>query len=139
MSKNFSIGIYLITSVFFAAFFVWPIWQVLQGGFIAEDGAWTLDYFLEVFRHDLYREGLANAFGMGVFSTLLALLVALPLAFIYDRYDYPGKKIFSALILLPILLPPFVGAIGVKQILGQYGVLNTFLIHTGVLDAGGDH
>jgi len=108
----------------------------MQGGFLTLDGTWTLAYVLEVFRNDLYMEGLINAFGMGLFSTILALLIALPLAFISDRYDFFGKKVFSALILLPIMLPPFVGAIGVRQILGQYGMLNATLVQIGWLDAG---
>ncbi len=100
------------------------------------DGGWTLSYVLEVFRNDLYLEGLRNAFGMGLFSTILALLIALPLAFVSDRYEFPAKKAFSALILLPIMLPPFVGAIGVRQILGQYGMLNAGLVQIGWLDPG---
>ncbi len=136
VSRGFGIGIYAVAAVFFGCFFLWPIWQVLQGGFLSLDGEWTLSYVLEVFRNDLYMEGLRNAFGMGFFSTVLALLIALPLAFISDRYDFFGKKVFSALILLPIMLPPFVGAIGVRQILGQYGMLNAFLVQIGWLDAG---
>lgn len=136
MSKGFGISIFALAAVFFGCFFLWPIWQVLEGGFRTVDGGWTLAYVVEVFRNDLYMQGLVNAFGMGIFSTLLALLIALPLAFVSDRYDFPGKKVFSALILLPIMLPPFVGAIGVTQILGQYGVLNAFLVNVGWMDPG---
>jgi len=134
VNKGFGISIFALAAVFFGCFFLWPIWQVLEGGFRTVEGGWTLSYVVEVFRNDLYMQGLVNAFGMGIFSTLLALLIALPLAFVSDRYDFPGKKAFSALILLPIMLPPFVGAIGVTQILGQYGVLNTFLVNIGWLD-----
>ncbi|MEM0966476.1 MAG: iron ABC transporter permease [Verrucomicrobiota bacterium] len=136
MSRGFSYTILGVTGFFFACFFLWPIWQVLEGGFVGVDGEWTIAYVVEVFRNDLYMEGLVNAFGMGLFSTILALLIALPLAFISDRFEFFGKKVFSALILLPIMLPPFVGAIGVRQILGQYGLLNTGLVHLGLIDPG---
>jgi len=54
----------------------------------------------------------------------LPLLVALPLPLVFDRYRYPGKGLLASLVLIPMILPPFVGAIGIKQIFGQYGALN---------------
>jgi iron(III) transport system permease protein len=56
------------------------------------------------------------------------------LAWIADRFLFPGKTLFSALILVPMILPPFVGAIGIKQILGQQGALNALLWHLGLQD-----
>lgn len=135
MSKGFAYGVFFLTSAFFAAFFVWPIWQILQGGFLDADGEFTVVYFLEVFRNPIYLEGLLNSFGVAVFSTIGAMLIAVPLAFMADRMRFPGRKIFMALVLLPIMLPPFVGAIGVKQILGQYGALNALLQSLGFLGA----
>lgn len=135
MSKSFAYGVFLFMIAFFGAFFVWPIWQVMKGGFLDADG-FTLAYFAEVFRNPIYREGLINSFGVAVFSTLGAVLIAVPLAFVSDRYVFPGRKIFMGAVLLPIMLPPFVGAIGVKQIFGQYGAFNAFLQTIGVLDDG---
>ena len=128
MSKKLAVFFYISIFVFFGCFFAWPIWQILKGGFFNADGQFTLSYFKGVFVNVIYLEGLRNAFAMGLFSTLIALLIALPLAFIADRYHFPAKSILLSLLLLPIMLPPFVGAIGVKQILGQYGVLNACLI-----------
>lgn len=123
---------YLLTTVFFAAFFIWPIWQVVKGGFLDADG-FTLIYIIEVFRNPIYLEGLLNAFGVAIFSTLGAILISLPMAFIADRYVFPGRKILMSLVLLPIMLPPFVGAIGVKQIFGQSGAFNVVLQKIGIL------
>lgn len=136
MPRNFARFIYALTLVFFGCFFVWPIWQILQGGFYDADGEFTLAYFVEVFDNPIYLEGLRNAFGMAFFTTVLSMLIAVPLAFIFDRFKFPGKTAFGAMALLPIMLPPFVGAIGVQQILGQYGVLNILLDHLGLVEPG---
>lgn len=136
MSRSFAIAVYAFTGLFFAAFFLWPIRQVLQGGFFDADGRFTVAYLVEVFANPIYLEGLRNAFIVAVGSTLLSILVAVPLAVAADRYDFPGKKFFMATVLLPIMLPPFVGAIGVRQILGQYGVLNSFLKALGFFEDG---
>ncbi|MFO7725086.1 MAG: iron ABC transporter permease [Oceanipulchritudo sp.] len=135
MSKPVAILLYAFMLVFFGAFFIWPIWQVLQGGFRDASG-FTLDYVIEVFRNPIYLEGLRNAFGVAIFSTAGALLIALPLAFMADRYTFPLKKVFMGAALLPIMLPPFVGAIGVKQIFGQFGAFNALLQQIGLLESG---
>ncbi len=132
MSKPLAILVYALLLAFFGAFLAWPIWQVLQGGFFDPDG-FTLTYLGEVFRNPIYLEGLRNAFGLALCVTAGALLIALPLAYAADRYDFPLKKAFMGTVLLPIMLPPFVGAIGVKQVFGQAGAFNALLRTVGLL------
>jgi len=134
MSKPLSIFVFALTAVFFACFFVLPIFETLSGAFHEPGKGFTLAYIIEVFRNPIYLEGLWNSLLMGVFSTLLAIGIALPLAFLANRFLFPGKTILSALILIPMILPPFVGAIGVKQILGQMGALNALLQSMGLMD-----
>ncbi|MBG29308.1 MAG: ABC transporter permease [Opitutae bacterium] len=135
MTKQFAIGTFAIMLAFFACFFIWPIVQILQGGFFDQDGNFTLAFFIEVFQNPIYLEGLLNAFLLAILSTALALLLALPLAFVFDRFAFPGKKLLGGLIILPIMLPPFVGAIGLRQLLGQFGMVNSFLIDLGWMNA----
>ncbi len=136
MSKTFAWFVYLLTAAFFACFFVWPIGTVLAGAFVDADGRVTWDFVGEVFRNRIYLEGLRNALLLAGGSTVAALALALPLAFVADRFEFPGKKLLSAAILVPMILPPFVGAIGIRQMLGQYGALNALLVKLGVLGAG---
>ncbi len=135
MSHSLAKLVFLLTSAFFFFFFAWPVFETLQGAFVGSDGRFTLDYIAEVFRNPIYVEGLRNSFFMGLWSTLLTCLIAIPLAVMSDRYVFPGKSVLGGLILIPMILPPFVGAIGVKQILGQQGALNALLESLGLLDA----
>ena len=136
MSQQFSRLVFFFTATFFALFFLWPIAETLRGAFIGSDGKFTIAYIAEVFRNPLYVEGLWNSLQMGVWSTLLSTLIALPLAWISDRFIFPGKALLGALVLVPMIMPPFVGAIGIKQILGQQGSLNALLEDMGFLDPG---
>ncbi|MBM3334387.1 iron ABC transporter permease [Candidatus Sumerlaeota bacterium] len=52
-----------------------------------------------------------------------------------SRYTFRGKQVLSALILAPMVLPPFVGAIGAQQFLSRYGSLNLLLMRLGLLDS----
>jgi len=137
MSRSVSIVVYVLTAAFLGCFLLWPIGQTVSGAFVDASGNFTLDYIAEVFRNPIYVEGLWNSLLMGLGGTALAILIAVPLAFLSDRYEFPGKKWFSSLILVPMILPPFVGAIGVKQIFGQYGAFNALLIKLGLLAQGG--
>ena len=137
MSKPLSILVFVLTGLFFVFFFAWPIGETLRGAFFTGEGRFTLSYVIEVFRNPIYLEGLTNAFLLAVASTILTVFLALPLAFLSDRFIFPGKSILSALILVPMILPPFVGAIGIKQILGQEGALNALLQALGLMSA--DH
>jgi iron(III) transport system permease protein len=136
MSKNFARMVFALTLLFFGAFFLWPILQVLKGGFIDADGHLTFAYLGSLLTDPIYLEGLANSFRLALTTTVFALLLALPLAFVADRFRFPAKGFLGSLILVPMILPPFVGAIGIKQILGQYGALNALLIDLGLRPPG---
>ena len=136
MPKNFARSVFALTLLFFCAFFLWPILQILKGGFIDADGRLTFAYLGSLLTDPLYLGGLANSFLLATTTTVFALLIALPLAFISDRFLFPAKGFLGSLILVPMILPPFVGAIGIKQILGQYGALNALLIDVGLKPHG---
>lgn len=136
MSPTFARSVFALTAVFFAAFFVWPIVQILQGGFVDADGHVTFGYLTTLLADPTYLGGLRNSFLLATATTTLALLIALPLAVLSDRFTFPGKGLLGSLVLIPMILPPFVGAIGIKQIFGQYGALNALLIHLGLRPEG---
>ena len=136
MSQNFARLVFTLTLLFFCAFFLWPILQILKGGFIDADGKLTFAYLASLLSDPIYLGGLANSFLLALTTTLFALLIALPLAFVSDRFLFPGKGFLGSLILVPMILPPFVGAIGIKQILGQYGALNALIINLGLRPEG---
>ena len=136
MSRALALLVGCIAALFFGAFFAWPIAQTVRGAFVDTAGHWTLDYLWEIGRNRVYLEGLQNAFLLAIVSTVLTTALAVPLAWLADRFEFPAKKTLLALLLVPMVLPPFVGAIGLKQILGQYGALNAALTHLGILHAG---
>jgi len=124
----------VFVTAFFGYFFLYPVVDILKVAFEGEDG-FTWDYVLTVFANPNYLEGLWNAFLLGITSTLVTFLIALPLALASYRWEFPGKKWLSVLILAPLVLPPFVGAVGVKHILGVEGALNALLIDFGLMNA----
>lgn len=128
MSQPFARLVLALTAAFFAVFFLWPLCQILRGGFIDADGHLTFAFLGALLSDPAYLGGLRNSFLLATAATTLALLLALPLAFVADRCEFPGKRLLSSVVLIPMILPPFVGAIGLKQVFGQSGALNALLI-----------
>ncbi len=126
--------LFLLIFAFFAAFLGWPVWLTIRGAFWSARGP-TLAFVRQIFQHPLYREGMLNALKVAVAATGLVFLIAIPLAVLTQRYNFPGKGLFSATVLVPMILPPFVGAIGMRMILGQWGSLNALLRTIGLLGA----
>ncbi len=136
MSRTTARIVFLLTGAFFAVFFVWPILQILKGGFVDADGRITFAFLGTLLTDPTYLRALLNSFLLACAGTTLALLIALPLAVVSDRFLFPLKGFLNSTVLIPMILPPFVGAIGIKQIFGQYGAVNALLIDLGLRPRG---
>ncbi len=118
-------------AVFFAVFLFYPISYMLRGAFGGQ-GEFTLKYFGLLLASPLQRESIFNSFAIAVATTVLTTLLTLPMAHLMTRYRFAGKGFLGGLLLVPMIMPPFVGALGLKQILAKYGSLNLSLIHLGI-------
>ena len=54
-------------------------------------------------------------------SVVLAAGIGIPLAFLFEWFDFPGRKTLGALIALPVVLPPLVGVIAFLFLYGESG------------------
>ncbi len=109
---------------------LYPIFLTVRGGFadnIVSGTGWTGRHVAMVFKDPTLRNCLWNSLTLAATTTVVTILIAVPLAVLSAGYTFPGKKIFNAAILVPMIIPPFVGAIGVRAILGRQGSLNALL------------
>ena len=82
-----------------------------------------MSYVRLVFRDPTLVRGLVNAGVIAAATTAVALGIALPLAHLSVRYEFPGRGLLSGLLLVPLVLPPFVGALGMRLVLSRFGPL----------------
>lgn len=87
-----------------------------------------------IITNETYREMLFNSFKMGVSVTVMTTIFSLPIAYLLVRYNFKGRGILQGIILIPMIMPPFVGAVGMKQLFGLYGSINTLLAKLGLID-----
>jgi iron(III) transport system permease protein len=93
--------------------------EALGGGH--GSGGWTLAGFAEFFgRRDEWM-ALWRSLWISAASVVLAGLVGVPLAFLFERAEFPGRRLLGAIVALPVALPPLVGVIAFLFLYGESG------------------
>ena len=109
-------------------FILVPIARVLWVSLSNDEGGLTLVHFANFFRRPLFRESLWNSLVAGLLVVFFGSLIAVPLAYLSVRYDFKGKILVNTLATLPLVIPPFVGAVALQLILGRSGTVNLLLM-----------
>lgn len=117
----------LVVLAFLIAFLVIPIARVILVAFTHPDGGFTLVHFGDFFRTALLREAFWNSIYVGAMTVALASLIAVPLATILSRFRFRGAALIHTLGVVPLVMPPFVGAVAMQLIYGRNGSINLLL------------
>ncbi len=105
-----------------------PVAQVMIVAFQdPATGAATLQNFVDFFKTSLFRESFWNSFYVSAMSVVVATFIALPLAYITTRFHFSGSIIIQSLGFIPLIMPPFVGAVAMQLIFGRNGSVNLLL------------
>ncbi|PAW29806.1 iron ABC transporter permease [Peribacillus simplex] len=92
---------------------------------LQKDGTISLgnyqDFFVQESKTNL--EALWNSVYISFLSVLVSALIGIPLAFIFNRYDFPGRSFFSSAAILPIVLPSLVGVMAFMFLYGESGLI----------------
>ncbi len=115
-------------AVFLLAFLVVPILRVILVAFTGADGYFSLVNFGDFFASPLLRESFWNSVYVAVMTVALASLIAVPLATLISRYRFRGAALIHTLGVIPLVMPPFVGAVAMQLIYGRNGAINLLLL-----------
>jgi len=73
------------------------------------------------------REAFSNSLLISVATVALAGAIGVPLAFLFHRYEFRGRRILRAIAAAPVLLPPLVGVIAFLFLYGESGIISRTL------------
>ncbi len=118
---------------FLAIFLVWPLVHVAVRAVFDAHGV-TLFYLKGLFTNPVHFEAAFNSFQIAFWVTVFCAFVSLPLAWLFTRRSFAGKSFLSGLLLVPMILPPFVSAVGIKMILAREGSLSILLMRLGLVN-----
>jgi iron(III) transport system permease protein len=122
---------YFALIAFFIGAMMYPLAHVILRAFIV-NGSPSLHFFGIMLSSDYYRDVLCNSLNVAIAVTILSTLAAYPIALVMSRFVLPAQGLIHALILLPLISPPFVGALGFRQLFGRFGSVNTVLMNSGI-------
>lgn len=88
------------------------------------DGKLSFSNYLHIFDAPEIVKSMLNSLIVVIPSTLISTILAVILAWLVSRTDLPGKTIWQTLLVIPYLIPPFIGAISWTYLLGPVGFLN---------------
>ena len=112
---------------FLLLFLILPVGQVFYTAFVDADGSLTFGHISAFFGQGLMRESFFNSLYVAVMSTVFATLIAVPLAYFTVRFQFRGALMIQTLGVLPLIMPPFVGAAALQLIFGRSGSVNLLL------------
>ena len=117
----------LLVFGFLLLFLAVPVGTVFYSAFVNADGSFTMGHFGAFFNQPLMKEAFFNSLYVAGWSALLASLIAVPLAYFTVRFDFRGALLIQTLGVLPLIMPPFVGAVAMQLIFGRSGSVNLLL------------
>jgi len=119
--------VYGIVFLLLMIFLVIPVLLVFFTAFVTETGAPTLGHFMNFFSQAIFKESFINSLIVAFASAVFASLIAIPLAYFTVRFEFRGAILIQTLGVLPLIMPPFVGAVAMQLIFGKNGSVNILL------------
>ncbi len=114
-------------------FVAWPLAELARQSLIGqESGRLGFENYAAFFGSSYFRRALGNSLVVAALGTAFALVLAVPLALAFARYDFAGRRWIEIAILMSMLSPPFVGAYAWILMFGRSGLVREALAGIGI-------
>ena len=90
---------------------------------LQQNGNWSLANYIQALSQPIVLESIFASVGISVLTVLFCAAVGVPLAFLFERYTFPARRVFAMLAALPLVLPPLVGTVAFIFLCGESGIL----------------
>jgi len=128
MRFRLRIWLVMLPLLFLGIFYFYPLISIFFLSFMPE-GVFDATKLYKLVSTSYYAGILWFTIWQAAISTLLTVIVALPGAYIFARYDFKGKALIQNLVTIPFVLPTVVTAAAFHALLGPRGLVNTILMH----------
>jgi len=116
----------IVATISLCIFAIYPIESVLKLAFLQEDGAWGFGNFAYYTRYPGFLDALWHTLNVSLWGTLITVILAYGFCFALYQTCLPWKNMWRAIIMLPLIVPSLMQALGVQFILGRNGIINQY-------------
>ncbi|MEU6123110.1 iron ABC transporter permease [Streptomyces sp. NPDC047123] len=117
------LGLMAVPVAFFGLFFAYPVTAIVARG-LHVDGVWQFGRITDVLGQSDIRHVLWFTTWQALASTALTLVIALPGAYVFARFDFPGKRVLRAVVTVPFVLPTVVVGTAFLALIGRGGLFD---------------
>ena len=103
-----------VPTAFLGYFYLYPLVSITIRG-LTVDGSIDLGVFGDVVSDPTLQGVALFTLYQALLSTILTVLVALPAAWVFARFDFPGRRLLRAATLVPFVLPTLVVVLHARQ------------------------
>lgn len=118
--------------VYLAIFFIYPLFSFLPTSFYY-DGSFSFDKYLRAFTRPVYLRILRTSFIIAGSTTLITLILAYPVAYLFTNASGKMKGVITAFIILPFWTSIIVRMYAWMSLLGHNGIFNRLFLEVGVI------
>lgn len=112
----------LTTAVVLLYGVIYPNFHVIVAS-LQHNGNWSLANYSQALSQSLVLESIIASVGISALTVLFCAALGIPLAFLFERYTFPARKLFATFAALPLVLPPLVGTVAFIFLCGESGIL----------------
>lgn len=134
---NFWSAVTIVIVLIFLLFIIYPLLSLFISAFKdpkLQSFSWV--NFEKFLSKKYYMRALGNSFKVTTLTTVLAVVIGAPMAYITTAYKIKGKGLLDILVIISMLSPPFIGAYSWVLLAGRSGVVTTFFRDTLGIDLG---
>lgn len=125
--KSTNLLLWTLPLIFLGFFFFFPLTKITQLSFARIEGGFLAGLW-EVLKSPTISSVVGFTFKQAFLSTILTLVVGLPGAYLFGKFQFRGKKILRALTGVPFVMPTLVVAAGFYALAGPNGWINEILM-----------
>lgn len=123
----------LLTTIFvvfalLVIFIIFPLYKIFQISLTDSNGNFTLEVYKNALQNNYFRRGFVNSLLVASLTALLGTAVGYLFAYTINRTDIPFKSFFRTIAIMPVIFPPFVGALSLIMLFGANGLITSKLL-----------
>jgi iron(III) transport system permease protein len=116
-----------------SVFVVWPLFELARQSFIGQSSqTFGLENYTTFFSSNYFMRAAYNSLWIASGTTAMTLLMGIPLAYMFSRFEFPGKPFLKILVLLSMMSPPFIGAYAWIMLMGRGGIITQWGLNWGI-------